>query len=46
MAETYLLFVAIIWRQLSYIDEELPHGPPYDLELVCNYNHEDSEIDF
>lgn len=33
-----------LWRY--YIDEELAHGPPYDLELVCNDNHEDEEIDF
>lgn len=29
-----------------YIDEELAHGPPYDLELVVNDNHDDEEIDF
>lgn len=33
-----------LWRY--YIDEELAHGPPYDLELVCNDNHEDEEIDY
>lgn len=33
-----------LWRY--YNDEELAHGPPYDLELVCNDNHEDEEIDY
>lgn len=38
--------VAMLELWQYYIDEELAHGPPYDLELVCNDNHEDEEIDF
>lgn len=33
-----------LWRY--YTDEELAHGPPYDLELVCNDNHDEEEIDY
>lgn len=28
-----------------YTNEELAHGSPYDLELVCNENHDDDEDD-
>lgn len=33
-----------LWRY--YIDEELAQGPPYDLELVCNDNQDDEDIDY
>lgn len=29
-----------------YTDEELAHGPPYDLELVCNDSHEDDDVEY
>lgn len=33
-----------LWRY--YIDEELAHGPPFDLELICNDNQDDEDIDY
>lgn len=29
-----------------YTDEELAHGPPYDLELVCNDSHDDDDVEY
>lgn len=33
-----------LWR--FYVDEELANGPPYDPELVCSDNLDDSEVDY
>lgn len=33
-----------LWRY--YVDEELAQGPPYDPELVCTDNIDDSDVDY
>lgn len=33
-----------LWRY--YVDEELAQGPPYDPELVCTDNIDDSEVEY